>query len=60
MQCVWHYAESAEYGRTNEHSQGLFGAYVDMFVKIKQEASGWPSWVKTDADKTKFIVDYFQ
>ena len=37
---------------------GLFAAYVNIFLKIKQEASGWPEWVKTDEDRPKYIADY--
>ncbi len=59
VQSVWHYEESAEYGVTPNYPQGLFGEYVDMFLKIKQEASGYPSWVKSDDDKDKFIEDYY-
>ncbi len=54
-----HCDESAEYSVTPKYPQGLFGEYVDMFLKIKQEASGYPSWVQTDEDKEKFIEDYF-
>ncbi len=60
VQSVWHYDKCAEYGKTTDHPQGLFGAYVDMFLKIKQEASGWPVWVETDQDKDKFISEYFE
>lgn len=38
--------------------EGIFGSYINMFLKIKQEASGWPSWVKTEADADKYIRDY--
>ena len=38
---------------------GLFAAYVNTFLKFKQEASGWPDWCKTTADKEKYDSDYF-
>ncbi len=25
---------------------------------MKQQASGWPKWVKTEEDKDKFILEY--
>ena len=28
-------------------------------LKIKQEASGYPSWVKSDADKDNYIEEYY-
>jgi len=37
---------------------GLFTEYISIFLKLKQEKSDWPSWVKSDADKDKFIRDY--
>ena len=37
---------------------GLFTEYIDKFMRQKQEADGWPSWVKTDADKAKYVADY--
>ena len=37
---------------------GLFTEYVNMFLNIKQEASGRPVWVKTDEDKSRYIADY--
>jgi len=29
-----------------------------MFLKLKQESSGYPSWVQSEDDKDKYIVDY--
>jgi hypothetical protein len=37
---------------------GLFGGYVDMFLKLKQEASGYPSWVQSEADENRYIEEY--
>jgi hypothetical protein len=37
---------------------GLFAQYVDMFLKLKQEASGYPPWVHTDGDKHRYIEEY--
>jgi len=27
---------------------------------MKQEASGWPKWCKTEMDKNKYINDYYE
>jgi len=40
------------------NSGGLFAEYVNMFLKLKQESSGFPSWVQNEADKDKYIEDY--
>ena len=37
----------------------MFTDYINKFVKIKQEVSGWPKWCKTDDDKRKYIQDYY-
>jgi hypothetical protein len=39
------------------NSGGLFAEYVDMFLKLKQESSGYPSWVQSEADKDRYIED---
>lgn len=46
-----------DYRRNNTHNS-LFAKYVRMWLKIKQEASGWPSWCQTQEDKQKYIKDY--
>jgi len=35
--------------------EGLFSEYVNAFLKIKLESSGYPNWVKTEADKKKYV-----
>ena len=29
-----------------------------MFLKLKQESSGYPSWVQSEEDKDRYIEDY--
>ena len=33
---------------------------MKTFLRIKQEASGYPNWVQTEDDKDKYIESYFQ
>ena len=40
------------------HTGGLFAEYVDMFLKLKQESSGYPSWVQSEEDKDRYIQVY--
>lgn len=47
--------EVHHFDRKGDH---IFKSYVDQFLKIKQEASGWPYWVKSDADKDRYIQLY--
>ena len=48
---VWHFDETCE---------GLFKDYVNTWLKIKQEASGWPKGVNTEEEKQDYIQKYFE
>ena len=52
----WEYEITCFERGTN--SGGLFVEYVNMFLKLKQESSGYPSWVQCEADKDKYIEVY--
>ncbi|XP_015793693.1 uncharacterized protein LOC107370221 [Tetranychus urticae] len=41
-----------------DESDSQFASYIRMWLKIKQEASGWPSWCQTEDDKAKYVFDY--
>ncbi|XP_074604005.1 uncharacterized protein LOC141857411 [Brevipalpus obovatus] len=47
--------EVYNYDRPN---QNIFCDYVDTFMKIKQEKSGFPAWVHDDQDKEKYVKEY--
>lgn len=38
----------------------LFHEYVNYFLSLKQESSGYPDWVKTPEDQARYIDDYFK
>ena len=48
---VWHF---------NDRCEGLFKDYVDTWLKIKQEASGWPAWCVDEEKKQRYIQDYYE
>ena len=48
---VWHFSES-------QRRQGLFADYVNKWLKIKQEASGWPKDCTTEEKKAAYIQEY--
>ena len=51
---VWHFAP-------NQRREGLFGKYVNTFLKLKQEASGWPTDVGEDPEKRQdYIANYLR
>lgn len=51
----WEYQTTTYNRETGEG--GLFARYIDTFLKIKIEASGFPSWVRHEEDKERFIRD---
>lgn len=53
---IWHY-EMTRYDQ-NTREGGLFASYIDTFLKIKQEASGWPSWCTDDESKKRYVEEY--
>ena len=61
IEAVWHFNREMQYHNSTdneESSTGLFTEYIDTFLKIKQEASGWPEWCKTTGDQRKYIKEY--
>ena len=56
---IWHFPQSSQYDKSTGQG-GIFAGYIDTFLKIKQESSGYPDWCKTEADKIKFKQDYYE
>jgi len=52
----WEY-EVTCFGK-DKNSGGLFKEYRNMFLKLKQESSGYLSWVQSDEHKDRYIEDY--
>ena len=46
---VWHFPQSED---------RLFQQYIDKFLKLKAEASGWPSAGMSDHEKAAYVSDY--
>lgn len=46
---VWHYPDSVT---------GLFKEYIDTFLKVKQQSSGFPDWCTREQHKLQYIADY--
>ncbi len=55
---VWHWKDQAVYEPITK--EGLFTDYIDRFLKLKQEASGWPAWCKTVEEKEDYMRSYFE
>ena len=54
---VWHYDKYEQYNSKTK-SGGLFTEYINTFLQMKQQADGFPSWVKTEEDKQEYIARY--
>ena len=46
---VWHFRET---------QVGLFEDYVNTWLKLKTEASGWPAWCDTEEKKQLYITQF--
>ena len=58
VKVVWHFENKAQYDKEKKTGAGLFTEYINTFLKVKQEASGWPSWCITANDREKYIAEY--
>ena len=47
---VWHFPQT---------QPELFKDYVDTWLKLKEESSGWPAHVGNDAEKQQHVADYY-
>jgi hypothetical protein len=56
---VYHYDEFTQYS-PETRTGGLFTDYVDTFLKIKTEASGYPSWCLTATDKELYVKNFYE
>ena len=56
---VLHYPEQSKYDEGTK-TGGLFSEYVNLFLKIKEEASGYPQHVETEEHKDEFIKNFFE
>ena len=51
--------EVYEYQVTQYDPQtGNFAQYTNTFLKLKAEASGYPSWVQSPADEDRYISEF--
>jgi hypothetical protein len=56
---IWHFKEKEIYNEKTK-SGGLFTEYVNKFLKMKTEASGFPDRIKTIEEKKLFISNYYE
>lgn len=46
---VWHFSQQRD---------GLFRDYVNTWLKLKQEAAGWPRWCDKEEKKQQYLTQY--
>jgi hypothetical protein len=56
---VLHWSDSQKYNPETK-TGGLFTEYVNTFLKMKQEASGFPEGVVSEAERKAYCEKYFQ
>ena len=56
---IYHWNKTTKYD-PNSGKGGLFADYINTFLKIKQEASGWPSWCTDEDKKNDYIRSYME
>ena len=59
MSEVWHFENSTQYNKRAQCG-GLFASYIDAFMRIKQEASGYPSTARTETERQAYVDAYFE
>lgn len=56
---VLHWSEWVGFD-SSKKSGGMFTDYINTFLKLKQQASGFPPDVKTEKEQNQYIRDYFE
>lgn len=56
---VWHWTRFAQYDAISK-TGGIFTDYINAFLRLKQQADGWPRDSMTDDEKNHYIQDYYQ
>lgn len=54
---VYHYENSTQHDPVSRKG-GLFAEQVDLFLKLKAQASGYPEWVRTEQDRDSYITEF--
>ncbi|KAJ8909929.1 hypothetical protein NQ315_005648 [Exocentrus adspersus] len=55
---VWSY-EIDQFNKATKKG-GLFTSMMNRFVAVKQQASGWPQYCRTDEEKNRYIEEFLE
>ena len=56
---IWHYENTSMYDKKTK-TGGLFTSYVNMFLKYKQESSGFPPNIISYEEKKQYVDNYYE
>ena len=56
---VLHSEETEVYDHVTKKG-GLFTGYINAFLKLKQESSGYPQYITSEEGKKEYIEKYFE
>ena len=56
---MWHFDESEQYD-SNLKQGGLFTGYINKFLKMKTEATGFPEHVTNNEQKQNYVDAYLE
>jgi len=56
---AWHFPHTTQYDPVTKEG-GLWATYINLWLKEKQQADGFPTWCETEEDKQRYIKDYFE
>ena len=56
---VLHWEETEVYDHVTKKG-GLFTGYINAFLKLKQESSGYPQYITSEEGKKEYIKKYFE
>ena len=59
IEVVWHWEERAVFDEKDKMG-GLFSDYIDQFLRLKQQASGYPSLCRTEEDQARYVAEYYR
>jgi hypothetical protein len=54
---IWHWEKFSQYDPVTKQG-GMFTSYINCFLRLKQQADGWPRENMTEAEKDGYIADY--
>jgi hypothetical protein len=54
---AWHFPDSTQYDPV-EKKGGIWSKFINLWLKLKQQADAWPAWCVTAADRKKYVQDY--